>query len=238
LALRNEARTPCYHFATQLGSTGRYGSEQRSAFERNSLDNSVFAGMEQNAKRRQQPNYDSAALPAALMRRYFENLLSDVRTSVEICMSGSLRVNQPQNLYFPALTRSLARGRRAGGETNRILSTLMAKRSRRGLIGPAWLPRADTNCPRPPALAVTAPVGFAPETLEQSASKRCLRDKRTPNSLRFFTERSLHTGEVISSIPTAPTHSISCGSTATSTYCDHPAFASVATFPRSRSSSR
>jgi hypothetical protein len=24
LALQNEARTPCYHFATQLGSRGRY----------------------------------------------------------------------------------------------------------------------------------------------------------------------------------------------------------------------
>src|SRR5438067_1926484 len=28
LAHQNEARTSCYHFATQLGSTGRYGPEQ------------------------------------------------------------------------------------------------------------------------------------------------------------------------------------------------------------------
>ena len=50
LALQNEARTPCYHFATQLCSTGRYGSERGIAFERNPLDNSVLAGTEQNMK--------------------------------------------------------------------------------------------------------------------------------------------------------------------------------------------
>jgi hypothetical protein len=47
---QNEARTPCYHFATQLGSTGRYGSEQGKAFERNPADNSVLTGTEQNTK--------------------------------------------------------------------------------------------------------------------------------------------------------------------------------------------
>jgi hypothetical protein len=47
---QNEARTPCYHFATQLGSTGRYGSEQGKAFERNPLDNSVLTGTQQNTK--------------------------------------------------------------------------------------------------------------------------------------------------------------------------------------------
>jgi hypothetical protein len=48
--LLNEARTLCYHFATQLGSTGWYGREQGSAFEQNPLDNSVLAGTEQNTK--------------------------------------------------------------------------------------------------------------------------------------------------------------------------------------------
>ena len=50
LALQNEARTLCYHFATQLGSTGRYGPEQGRAFEQNPLDNSVLAGTEQDTK--------------------------------------------------------------------------------------------------------------------------------------------------------------------------------------------
>jgi hypothetical protein len=49
LALQNEARTPCYRFATQLGSTGR-GREQGRAFEQNPSDNSVPAGTEQNTK--------------------------------------------------------------------------------------------------------------------------------------------------------------------------------------------
>jgi hypothetical protein len=49
-ALKNEARTLCYHFATQLGSTGCYGREQGRAFEQNPLDNSVLAGTEQNTK--------------------------------------------------------------------------------------------------------------------------------------------------------------------------------------------
>jgi hypothetical protein len=70
LALQNEARTPCYHFATQLGSTGWYGLERGRALRRNSLDNSVFAGTEQNSKRRQQPNYECVALPAELPRLY------------------------------------------------------------------------------------------------------------------------------------------------------------------------
>src|SRR6266511_3359296 len=46
---------------------------------------------------------------------------------------------------------------------------------------------------------------FAPETLEQSVSKRGESDKRALYSLGFFAERSLHTGEVVGSIPTAPT---------------------------------
>jgi hypothetical protein len=50
LAIQNEARTHCYHFATQLGRTRRYGPEQGGAFERNPLDNSILAVTEQNAK--------------------------------------------------------------------------------------------------------------------------------------------------------------------------------------------
>jgi hypothetical protein len=50
LAFQNEARTSCYHFATQLGSTGRNGREQGRASEQNPLDNSVLAGTEQNTK--------------------------------------------------------------------------------------------------------------------------------------------------------------------------------------------
>ena len=46
---------------------------------------------------------------------------------------------------------------------------------------------------------------FAPETREQSVSKRGEGDKRYLYSLGFFAERSLHTGEVAGSIPAAPT---------------------------------
>jgi hypothetical protein len=46
--------------------------------------------------------------------------------------------------------------------------------------------------------------GFAPETREQNASNRRQRDKRALNPLKIFAERSLHTGEVVGSIPTAP----------------------------------
>jgi hypothetical protein len=46
---------------------------------------------------------------------------------------------------------------------------------------------------------------FAPETGEQSVSKRGEDDKRALYSFRFLAERSLHTGEVVGSIPAAPT---------------------------------
>jgi hypothetical protein len=46
---------------------------------------------------------------------------------------------------------------------------------------------------------------FAPETREQSVPKRAEGDKRALSSMGFFAERSLHTGEVVGSIPTAPT---------------------------------
>jgi hypothetical protein len=47
--------------------------------------------------------------------------------------------------------------------------------------------------------------GFAPETPEQSMSNRGDLDKRSLISLRFLASRSLHTGEVVGSIPTTPT---------------------------------
>jgi hypothetical protein len=59
---QNNARTFCYHFATQLGSTGRYGPEQGRTLGPNSIDNSVLAGTEQNTKRRPQPNYECGVL--------------------------------------------------------------------------------------------------------------------------------------------------------------------------------
>jgi hypothetical protein len=46
---------------------------------------------------------------------------------------------------------------------------------------------------------------FAPETSERNVTKRGERDERSLISLQFFAERSLHTGEVVGSIPTAPT---------------------------------
>ena len=46
---------------------------------------------------------------------------------------------------------------------------------------------------------------FAPETPEQNQQKRGEGDKFALNLLVFSTERSLHTGEVVGSIPTAPT---------------------------------
>jgi hypothetical protein len=46
---------------------------------------------------------------------------------------------------------------------------------------------------------------FAPETAERNVTKRGKRDNRSLISLQFFAERSLHTGEVVGSIPTAPT---------------------------------
>ena len=46
---------------------------------------------------------------------------------------------------------------------------------------------------------------FAPETPEQRVTKRGEYNKRSLILLRFFGERSLHTGEVVGSIPTAPT---------------------------------
>jgi hypothetical protein len=46
---------------------------------------------------------------------------------------------------------------------------------------------------------------FAPETREQSVSKRGEGDEGALYSLNCFAERSLHTGEVVGSIPTAPT---------------------------------
>jgi hypothetical protein len=46
---------------------------------------------------------------------------------------------------------------------------------------------------------------FAPETAERNVTKRGERDKRLLILLQFFAERSRHTGEVVGSIPTAPT---------------------------------
>jgi hypothetical protein len=46
---------------------------------------------------------------------------------------------------------------------------------------------------------------FAPETAEQTVSKRGEPDKRALILLDLSGERSLHTGEVVGSIPTAPT---------------------------------
>jgi hypothetical protein len=46
---------------------------------------------------------------------------------------------------------------------------------------------------------------FAPETAEQTVSNRGERDKRALILLDLSGERSLHTGEVVGSIPTAPT---------------------------------
>jgi hypothetical protein len=54
-------------------------------------------------------------------------------------------------------------------------------------------------------LQITDRPVFAPETREQNVSKRGERDERVLFGLRFFAERSLHTGEVVGSIPTAPT---------------------------------
>jgi hypothetical protein len=56
LAPQNEARTPCYHFATQFGSTDCYRPEQGSTLKQNSLDDSVLAGTEHHPERRQRPN--------------------------------------------------------------------------------------------------------------------------------------------------------------------------------------
>ena len=60
---------------------------------------------------------------------------------------------------------------------------------------------------------------FAPETLEQSVSKRGESDKRALYSLGFFAERSLHTGEVVGSIPTAPTSLRCFAATAGKPFC-------------------
>ena len=46
---------------------------------------------------------------------------------------------------------------------------------------------------------------IAPETLEQNEPKSDESDEPALNPLNFFVERSLHTGEVVGSIPTAPT---------------------------------
>jgi len=53
-------------------------------------------------------------------------------------------------------------------------------------------------------LHLSRPV-FAPETPEQRVTKRGEYNERSLILLRFFGERSLHTGEVVGSIPTAPT---------------------------------
>jgi hypothetical protein len=57
---------------------------------------------------------------------------------------------------------------------------------------------------RPASPLAPCPV-LARETPERNVTNPGGRDGRSPISLGFFAERSLHTGEVVGSIPTAPT---------------------------------
>src|SRR6266403_1773623 len=57
----NITKTHCYHFATQLGSTGWYRLEQGRALRQNSVDNSVLARTRQNTKRWPQPHFECGA---------------------------------------------------------------------------------------------------------------------------------------------------------------------------------
>jgi hypothetical protein len=78
----NITKTHCYHFATQLGSTGWYRLEQGRALRQNSVNNSVLARTRQNTKRWPQPNFECGALSRRFAHRgpaEFDALLGERR---------------------------------------------------------------------------------------------------------------------------------------------------------------